>query len=86
MITLLDDDARQSIDAAVGGGPWYDVLGRGPGARGPAYTRLDDAQLRRAVDLAASVERDGDPRLRELDAASLRARGKPPKAPRSRSS
>lgn len=66
---------RIVLDNAVGA-RWYDVLGR---AGGPAYTRLDDATLARAVQLAERIAADGDPLLRELDARSLTWRGKPHK-------
>lgn len=72
---------RVVLDHAVGG-RWYDVLGRsGPGRRGPAFERLDDAQLARAVAFAEQVAEGGDAVLRPLDAQSLAWRGK---APRSR--
>jgi proline racemase len=67
---------RIVLDHAVGG-RWYDHLG----ARRPAFTALDDAQLARAVALAERIEADGDPLLRELDAQSLAWRGKPAKRP-----
>jgi hypothetical protein len=70
---------RIVLDHAVGG-RWYDVLDR---RRAPAFTQLDDAQLRAAVDVAERISAEGDPLLRELDAQSLRWRGKAAKpAPR----
>ena len=64
---------RIVLDHAVGG-RWYDVLDR---RRSPAFAQLDDAQLRAAVDVAERIAAEGDPLLRELDAQSLRWRGKP---------
>ena len=66
---------RIVLDHAVGG-RWYDVLDR---RRPPAYAQLDDDQLGRAVALAERMETEGDPLVRELDAASLAWRGKPAK-------
>ena len=66
---------RIVLDHAVGG-RWYDVLDR---RRSPAYAQLDDDQLGRAVALAERMETEGDPLVRELDAASLAWRGKPAK-------
>ena len=63
---------RIVLDNAVGG-CWYDVLGR---RGGPAFTRLDDAQLARAVGIAELVSTGGDDVLRELNARSLAWRGK----------
>ena len=65
---------RVLLDAAVGR-CWYDVLDR----RRPAYAQLDDARLAHAVALGERLLVEGDPLLRELDAQSLRWRGKPPK-------
>lgn len=64
---------RIVLDNAVGG-CWYPVLGR---TGGPAFTRLGDHQLPRAVEIAQSVLAGGDPVLRLLDARSLAWRGKP---------
>lgn len=67
---------RIVLDNAVGG-CWYGVLGR---TGGPAFTRLTDEALARAVEVAESVLTGGDPVLRELDARSLAWRGRPAKA------
>jgi hypothetical protein len=69
---------RIVLDHAVGG-CWYDVLDR---RRGPAFAQLDDDRLGLAVELAERMLRDGDPLVRELDAQSLRWRGKPAKPSR----
>jgi hypothetical protein len=69
---------RVLLDAAVGA-CWYDVLDR---RAGPAYRQLDDGRLTAAVALGERVLVEGDALLRELDAQSLRWRGKPPKSPR----
>ncbi|WP_448613068.1 hypothetical protein [Modestobacter sp. URMC 112] len=66
---------RIVLDHAVGG-RWYDVLDR---RRSPAFAQLDDDQLGRAVGLAERMATEGDPLVRELDAASLAWRGKPAK-------
>jgi hypothetical protein len=66
---------RIVLDHAVGG-RWYDVLDR---RRSPAFAQLDDAALARAVELAERMLREGDPLVRDLDAQSLRWRGKPAK-------
>ena len=66
---------RIVLDHAVGG-RWYDVLDR---RRSPAFAQLDDERLARAVDLAERMLLEGDPLVRELDAQSLRWRGKSPK-------
>jgi len=63
---------RIVLDHAVGG-RWYDSLDR---RRGPAFTQLDDGQLRVAVAVAERIALEGDPLLRELDEQSLRWRGK----------
>ncbi len=63
---------RIVLDNAVGA-CWYPVLGR---TGGPAFTRLSDDQLLRAVEIAESVLAGGDPVLRGLDARSLAWRGK----------
>ena len=68
---------RVLLDDAVGA-RWYDVLDR----RRTAFRQLDDAQLRRAVELGERLLEEGDPLLREVDAQSLRYRGKPPKRSR----
>ena len=68
---------RVLLDHAVGG-CWYDALDR----RRPAYRQLDDAQLGGAIALGERLLQEGDPLLRELDAQSLRWRGKPAKAGR----
>jgi hypothetical protein len=65
---------RVLLDDAVGG-CWYDVLDR----RRTAFRQLSDDQLAGAVALAERLLAEGDPLLRELDARSLRWRGKPPK-------
>ena len=73
---------RVVLDHAVGG-CWYDVLGRsGPGRRGPAFERLDDDQLARAVALAERIADGGDAVLRPLDTQSRAWRGKPSRARR----
>jgi hypothetical protein len=64
---------------AVCGGRWYDhVAGR------PAYRHLDPDRLAAAVALAErlATEPAAAGLLDELDAQSLRWRGKPPKKPR----
>ncbi len=66
---------RIVLDHAVGG-CWYDVLDR---RRSPAFAQLDDEALARAVALAERMLREGDPLVRDLDAQSLRWRGKPAK-------
>ena len=66
---------RIVLDHAVGG-RWYDVLDR---RRSPAFTQLDDEQLRAAVTLAERMAVAGDPLVRALDAESLAWRGKPAK-------
>jgi len=71
---------RIVLDHAVGG-CWYDVLDR---RRGPAFSQLDDDQLRRAVALAEQIDAEGDPTLRRLDDQSLRWRGHPPSRRRDR--
>ncbi|WP_299955803.1 hypothetical protein [uncultured Modestobacter sp.] len=63
---------RIVLDHAVGG-RWYDSLDR---RRGPAFTQLDNGQLRVAVAVAERIAVEGDPLLRELDEQSLRWRGK----------
>ena len=54
-------------------GRWYDVLDR---RRSPAFEQLDDEQLGSAVALAERIAAEGDQLLRDLDAQSLRWRGK----------
>ena len=71
---------RIVLDNAVGG-RWYDVLDR---RRSPAFAQLDDGRLRAAVEIAERIDADGDPLLRELDAQSLRWRGKRAPAGRGR--
>ena len=66
---------RIVLDHAVGA-RWYDVLDR---RRTPAFAQLDDEQLATAVALAERISVEGDRLLRELDAQSLRWRGKPAK-------
>ena len=66
---------RIVLDHAVGG-RWYDALDR---RRSPAFAQLDDDQLGHAVALAERMATEGDPLVRELDAASLAWRGKPAK-------
>ena len=65
---------RVLLDHAVRG-CWYDVLDR----RRTAFVQLDDAHLAGAVALGERLLEEGDPLLRELDAQSLRWRGKPVK-------
>ena len=67
MVTADHCFGRIVLDNTVGG-CWYDVLGR---RGGPAFTRLDDEQLTRAVGLAESVAAGGDGVLRELNDRSL---------------
>ena len=77
---VLRDDhcfGRVLLDDAVGS-CWYDVLDR----RRTAFVQLDDAQLARAVAQGERLLQEGDGLLRELDAQSLRWRGKPPKRSR----
>jgi len=66
---------RVLLDAAVGAS-WPTVLDRRAGA---AFRQLDDEALARAVALGERVLVEGDDLLRDLDARSLRWRGKPPK-------
>lgn len=66
---------RVLLDHAVGR-CWYEVLDR---RAGPAYRQLDDRTLADTVGLAERLLVEGDPLLRQLDASSLRWRGKPPK-------
>ena len=66
---------RVLLDHAVGC-CWYDALDR----RRVAYRQLSDVQLAEAVALGERLLEQGDPLLRELDAQSLRWRGKPQKA------
>jgi hypothetical protein len=66
---------RIVLDHTVGG-CWYEVLDR---RRSPAFAQLDDDGLAQAVGLAERMLREGDPLVRELDAQSLRWRGKPAK-------
>jgi len=66
---------RIVLDHAVGG-RWYDHLDR---RRSPAFAQLDDERLAAAVALAERIAAEGDPLLRDLDAASLAWRGKPAK-------
>ncbi len=66
---------RVLLDDAVGG-CWYDVLDR----RRTAFLQLDDGQLAQAVAQGERLLLELDELLRELDAQSLRWRGKPPKA------
>jgi len=65
---------RIVLDHAVGR-CWYEVLDR---RRGPAFTQLDDEQLRTAVALAEQIEAEGDVTLRRLNDQSLAWRGHPP--------
>jgi len=67
---------RVLLDDAVGA-CWYDVLDCRAGA---AYRQLDDERLAHAVATGERLLTDGAPLARELDARSLRLRGKPPKA------
>ena len=74
---VLRDDhcfGRVLLDDAVGA-CWYDVLDR----RRTAFLQLDDDQLAHAVAQGGRLLAEGDGLLRELDAQSLRWRGKPPK-------
>lgn len=71
---------RVLLDDATGG-CWYDALDR---RAGPAYRQLDDDQLRGAVALGERLLEEGEPLLADLDAQSLRWRGKPPKPARPR--
>lgn len=74
---VLRDDhcfGRVLLDAALGR-CWYEVLDR----RRTAFLQLDDDQLAVAVGLGERLLVEGDPLLVELDAQSLRWRGKPPK-------
>ena len=64
---------RVVLDHAVGA-RWYDVLGRT--GRRPAFERLDDEQLARAVSAAELIADKGDAVLRPMDAQSLAWRGK----------
>lgn len=65
---------RVVLDHAVHG-RWYDhVDGR------PALAHLSSAQLAAARAVAERIDREGVGLLCELDAQSLRWRGKPPKA------
>jgi hypothetical protein len=66
---------RIVLDHAVGR-RWYDVLDR---RRSPAFAQLDDTRLAVAVELAERMLAEGDRLVRELDAQSLRWRGKSPK-------
>ena len=68
---------RVLLDHAVGG-CWYDALDR----RRPAYRQLSDGQLEGALALGQRLLEEGDPLLRELDAQSLRWRGKQQKGAR----
>lgn len=74
---LRDDHCFQRVVLdAVCGGRWYDhIEGR------PAYRHLDDDRLRAAVALAERLAGDEDAHdlLRDLDADSLRYRGKRPR-------
>ena len=63
---------RIVLDHTVGG-CWYDVLDR---RREPAFTQLDNDQLRSAIALADQILAEGDPLLRRLNQQSLRWRGK----------
>ena len=65
---------RVLLDHAVSA-CWYDVLDR----RRTAFTQLDDHALAVAVALGDRLLREGDGLLRDLDAQSLRWRGKTPK-------
>lgn len=67
---------RVLLDHAVGR-CWYEVLDRRAGA---AYRQLDDRALAETVGLAERLLVTGDPLLRDLDAASLRWRGRRPKS------
>ena len=67
---------RVLLDHAVGC-CWYDVLDR----RRVAYRQLSDVQLAEALAIGQRLLEQGDPLVRELDAQSLRWRGKPQKAP-----
>lgn len=62
---------RVVLDHVVGG-CWYDYLDR----RSPAYRQLSDDQLRQAIGLAERIRDGNDDVLREMNAKSLRWRGK----------
>jgi hypothetical protein len=68
---------RVLLDDAVGG-CWYDHLDR----RRTAFAQLTDQQLAGAVALGERLLEEGDPLLLQLDARSLRWRGKAPTAVR----
>ena len=77
---VLQDDhcfGRVLLDHAVGR-CWYDALDR----RRVAYRQLTDDQLEGAVAMGERLLVEGDPLLGELDAQSLRWRGKPAKRER----
>ncbi|MCG5433316.1 hypothetical protein LV457_13615 [Mycobacterium sp. MYCO198283] len=63
---------RILLDHAVGR-CWYDVLDR---RRSPAFAQLTDDQLAAAVALGERIAEEGDLLLRQLNAQSLRWRGK----------
>ncbi|MEJ5944597.1 hypothetical protein WDZ17_04735 [Pseudokineococcus basanitobsidens] len=63
---------RVVLDNALGGA-WRQVL---PPGRGPAFARLDDAALERAVGLAERMGVEGADLVAALDARSLAWRGK----------
>ena len=69
---------RVALDAAFGG-CWYDHLDR---KKGPAIRQIRTTELGRAVAAATRMEKEGVAAVRELDEASLRWRGKPPKVGR----
>ena len=60
---------RIALDHAVGG-RWTDAVAR------PAYRHLTEAQLRRAIGAAERMLAGGPEAARELNRASLDARGK----------
>jgi hypothetical protein len=67
---------RVLLDHATGG-CWYDAI-----PKRPAYRHAPEPVLREAVAEGERLLRDADggaARLQDLDARSLRARGKPPK-------
>ena len=66
---------RVALDAAFGG-CWYAHLDR---KRGPAIKQIGAAPLARAVAAARRMADEGVEAVRELDAQSLRWRGKQPK-------
>lgn len=66
---------RVALDNAFSG-CWYDFLDR---KKGPAIKQIDTQTLARAVAACRRMTSEGSEAVRELDAASLRWRGKQPK-------